>query len=84
MVSQGPAGVRVAVTGAGASGVFRVTEMEAALARSFTAAALDGLTVPTDDMIVDMHATAAYRAHLVSRTRPPRRRRGAGVNHTIA
>ena len=66
MVSEGPAGVRVAATGAGASGVFRVTAMEAALARNFAVAALDGVTVPADDMIVDMHASAAYRAHLVA------------------
>jgi carbon-monoxide dehydrogenase medium subunit len=66
MVSEGPAGVRVAATGAGAGGVFRVTEMEAALAKSFAVAALDGITVPTDDLIVDMHASAAYRANLVA------------------
>jgi carbon-monoxide dehydrogenase medium subunit len=66
MVSEGPAGVRVAATGAGASGVFRVAAMEAALAKSFTVAALDRITVPADDMIVDMHASAAYRANLVA------------------
>jgi aerobic carbon-monoxide dehydrogenase medium subunit len=66
MVSQGPAGVRVAATGAGSGGVFRVAAMEAVLAKDFTVAALDGISVPADDMIVDMHATAAYRAHLVS------------------
>jgi aerobic carbon-monoxide dehydrogenase medium subunit len=66
MVSQGPTGVRVAATGAGSGGVFRVTEMEAALAKDFTVAALDGITIPADDMIVDMHATGAYRAHLVA------------------
>ena len=57
--------VRVAVTGAGAS-VFRVAEMERALAKSFTPAALDGIAVPADDLNSDMHAAAAYRAHLVS------------------
>jgi carbon-monoxide dehydrogenase medium subunit len=66
MVSQGPAGVRIAATGAGASGVFRVTVMEEALAKSFTVAVLDGLTVSADDLIVDMHASAAYRANLVA------------------
>lgn len=66
MVSQGPAGVRVAATGAGASGVFRVAEMEAALAKDFSVAALDGITVPAVDLIVDMHAPAAYRAQLVA------------------
>ena len=66
MVSQSPVGVRVAATGAGASGVFRVAEMEAALAKSFSVASLDGITVPAADMIVDMHAPAAYRANLVA------------------
>jgi carbon-monoxide dehydrogenase medium subunit len=58
-------GVRVAVTGAGSNGVFRLPEMEAALRRNFTAEALDGIVVPTDEMNSDIHADAAYRAHLV-------------------
>jgi carbon-monoxide dehydrogenase medium subunit len=65
MVSRGPAGVRLAVTGAGDMGVFRVKEMEAALARSFTPAAIDGITVPVGSMLSDIHASAEYRAHLV-------------------
>lgn len=63
-VSEGPAGVRVAVTGAG-SGVFRVKSMEEALARSFTVEAIKGLAVPADDLISDFHASADYRAHLI-------------------
>jgi carbon-monoxide dehydrogenase medium subunit len=55
---------RVAVTGAG-NGVFRVLEMEAALIKNFTTAALDGITVPTGDLMSDMHASAEYRAHLI-------------------
>ena len=66
MVSEGTGGIRVAATGAGAGGVFRVTEMESALGRDFSVAALDGITVPADDMIVDMHASGAYRAQLVA------------------
>ncbi|ASM71975.1 MULTISPECIES: FAD binding domain-containing protein [Roseobacteraceae] len=58
-------GVRVAVTGASNNGVFRWSEAEAALAANFAADALDGLTLPSDDMISDLHGTAAYRAHLV-------------------
>lgn len=58
--------VRVAVTGAGSSGVFRVAEMEAALAKDFSPAALAGITVAADDMLADIHATAEYRAHLVT------------------
>ena len=57
-------GVRVAITGASNNGVFRWAEAEAALSASFDAAALDGLSLPDDDMISDLHGTAAYRAHL--------------------
>ena len=63
-VAQFSDGVRLAVTGAGLS-VFRIPEMEAALARRFLPAALDGLTVPADDLNSDLHASAEYRAHLV-------------------
>lgn len=58
-------GVRVAVTGASNDGVFRWTEAEAALSSNFSSSALDGLSVSSDDMISDMHGSAAYRAHLV-------------------
>lgn len=57
-------GVRVAVTGAG-QGVFRVEAMEKALAKNFSAAALDGVEVPADGLNSDLHADADYRAHLV-------------------
>ena len=63
-VAQFNDGVRVAVTGAGAS-VFRVAEMETALAKNFAAAALANITVPADDLNSDMHGDAEYRAHLV-------------------
>ena len=57
-------GVRVAVTGAGASGVFRWSDAEAALTKNFAAAALEGLGVAADDCIADLHAPSDYRAHL--------------------
>jgi carbon-monoxide dehydrogenase medium subunit len=57
-------GVRVAVTGAGPS-VFRVPEMEAALARSFTPDAIKDITIPDTGLNSDIHASAEYRAHLV-------------------
>jgi carbon-monoxide dehydrogenase medium subunit len=56
--------VRVAVTGAGAC-VFRLPAFEAALARNWSPAALDGLAVDADALNADLHASAAYRAHLV-------------------
>jgi len=58
-------GVRVAVTGASESGVFRWSEAEAALSANFSADALAGLSVDADGMISDLHGTGAYRAHLV-------------------
>jgi len=58
-------GVRVAVTGASNGGVFRWTAAEAALSAAFTPEAIAGLTVAADDMISDLHGTAAYRANLV-------------------
>jgi len=57
--------VRVAVTGAGPS-VFRVPEMEKALEKSFTAEAISGVKVNDGDLNNDIHASTAYRAHLVN------------------
>ncbi|MHB1303291.1 MAG: FAD binding domain-containing protein [Acidiphilium sp.] len=64
-VAKTTQGVRVAVTGAGNDGVFRHEAMEAALSRSFTADAIEDVTTPEDRMGGDIHASAAYRAHLV-------------------
>ncbi|HEY3623284.1 MAG TPA: xanthine dehydrogenase family protein subunit M [Roseiarcus sp.] len=58
-------GVRVAVTGAGASGVFRATALETALNANFAPAALDGVSVPAGGLNSDLHADADYRAHLI-------------------
>ncbi len=66
MVADGPAGVRVAVTGASGDGVFRATEMEAALAESFSADAVAGISVSTDGVLSDTAAGPEYRAHLVT------------------
>lgn len=56
--------VRVAVTGAGPS-VFRVPEMEAALAKSFSASSLSGISVKAKNLNSDLHGSAEYRAHLI-------------------
>ena len=64
-VAQYASGVRVAVTGASAGGVFRWTEAEAALGRNFNAQMVSGLTADASDMIGDLHGTQAYRANLV-------------------
>ena len=64
-VSKGPAGVRVAVTGAGASGVFRASALEAKLAANWSAAALAGVTVSPQNLNSDLHGSAEYRAALI-------------------
>jgi carbon-monoxide dehydrogenase medium subunit len=64
-VAETAGGMRVAVTGAGPT-VFRVAEMEKALSKSFAAASAAGVKVPADGLNSDIHATAEYRAHLVS------------------
>ena len=56
---------RVAVTGAG-PGVFRVPEMEAALSKNFSSAALNGVAVAAKGLNSDIHASADYRAHLIT------------------
>jgi carbon-monoxide dehydrogenase medium subunit len=65
MVAKYADGVRVAVTGASESGVFRWAEAEAALSANFTADALGDLSLDGDGMIADLHGSGAYRAHLV-------------------
>jgi len=65
-VARRPSDVRVAVTGAGSDGVFRVTAFEEALKKRFSPKALDGLTVPADGLNSDLHGSAEYRAHLIS------------------
>lgn len=64
-VSQGAGGVRVAVTGAGAC-VFRVPAMEAALAANFTPEAVKAVSIPATGLNSDLHATAEYRAAMVT------------------
>lgn len=59
-------GVRVAITGASEEGVFRWREAEEALGKDFSAGALEGLSLPADGMISDIHGSAAYRAHLAA------------------
>jgi carbon-monoxide dehydrogenase medium subunit len=64
-VAKRPSEIRVAVTGAGASGVFRVPSFEEALKKRFSPKSLDGLTIPADGLASDIHGSAEYRAHLV-------------------
>ena len=64
-VATGLDWVRVAVTGAGQDGVFRHPAMEQALAASFRPDALAGIKTPAAGLAGDIHASAAYRAHLI-------------------
>lgn len=65
MVAQTDAGCRVAVTGAGPC-VFRSQPMEAALESNFAADSVADIQVSAANLNEDMHATAEYRAHLVT------------------
>jgi carbon-monoxide dehydrogenase medium subunit len=64
-VSKRGSEIRVAVTGAGSNGVFRVSAFEQALKKRFGAKSLEGLSVPADGMASDIHGSAEYRAHLI-------------------
>lgn len=64
-VAKTAGGVRVAVTGAGPS-VFRAKEIESALERSFVPDSAKSAKINPDGLNTDLHATAQYRAHLVS------------------
>ena len=65
-VAQYDGGVRVAVTGASNNGVFRHPGLEAALTSSFTADAASRVKIDAGNLNSDLHASAAYRANLVS------------------
>lgn len=64
-VASGSDGVRVAVTGCGQGGVYRESGLEDALGGDFSAGALDGKTVSSDNLMSDIHAAADYRAHII-------------------
>ena len=65
-VSKRGPDIRVAVTGAGSNGVFRVKSFEEALAKRFSPKSIEGLTIPAAGMNADIHASPEYRAHLVA------------------
>jgi carbon-monoxide dehydrogenase medium subunit len=64
-VARTAGGVRVAVTGA-AAGVFRAKALEEVLSSAFTADAAAGVKLPDAGLNCDLHASAAYRAHLIA------------------
>jgi len=64
-VAETAGGPRVAVTGA-APGVFRVPEMEKALASKFAPESVANIAVKSSGLNSDIHASAEYRAHLIT------------------
>jgi aerobic carbon-monoxide dehydrogenase medium subunit len=64
-VSRRNGQVRVGVTGAGPC-AFRAAALEQALTGDFSLVVVEGLQVPAGELISDIHASAEYRAHLVS------------------
>ena len=65
-VAKVAGGVRVAVTGAGENGAFRASALEQSLSSNFSASALEDVTIGADGLLSDIHASAEYRAHLVT------------------
>ena len=65
-VAKDGSNVRVGVTGAGDEGVFRSADIEAALSKSFTPSALEGMTIAPTNLMGDIHASPDYRANLIA------------------
>jgi len=64
-VAETSGGPRVAVTGAG-PGVFRQKDMEKALGSKFAPESVANVKQPDSGLNSDIHASAEYRAHLVT------------------
>jgi carbon-monoxide dehydrogenase medium subunit len=64
-VAETSGGVRVAVTGAGPC-VFRQKDMEKALGAKFDPSSVAGIRQTAGGLNTDLHASAEYRAHLVT------------------
>jgi aerobic carbon-monoxide dehydrogenase medium subunit len=64
-LAQTDGGVRVAVTGGG-NGVFRHKGLEDALSKSFTPEAAAAVKIDASNLSSDLHASATYRANLIS------------------
>jgi carbon-monoxide dehydrogenase medium subunit len=57
--------VRVAVTGAGSSGVFRHSGLEAVLSANWSPDAVNGVEIDSSELMSDLHCTSEYRANLI-------------------
>jgi len=65
-VSEGAGQVRVAVTGAGSAGVFRIKDMEKKLGEKFAPEAIAKSKVAAEKLNSDLHASAEFRSHLIT------------------
>jgi carbon-monoxide dehydrogenase medium subunit len=65
-VSESAGTVRVAVTGAGKEGAFRAKTIEKRLSENFSPDAISKVKINPEDLSSDVHASAEYRAHLVT------------------
>jgi aerobic carbon-monoxide dehydrogenase medium subunit len=65
-VSRTDGKVRVAATGAGASGVFRVSEFERLLSANFRPEAIANCRVDPGSLLSDLSGSAEYRANLIA------------------
>ena len=57
--------VRVAVTGAGENGVYRASDLEAALSNDWSEAAIDAANISSAGLLSDLHGDAVYRTNLI-------------------
>ncbi|MEM7243072.1 MAG: xanthine dehydrogenase family protein subunit M [Pseudomonadota bacterium] len=64
-VAKTAKGTRVAVTGAGGDGVFRMKKLEKALDKKWGPEALAGTQIGSEGLMSDMHGSAEYRANLI-------------------
>jgi carbon-monoxide dehydrogenase medium subunit len=64
-LSQNQTQVRMAITGAGAKGVFRAIDFEVQLNQNFSSQSIDNLAINTSNLLTDIGATAEYRANLI-------------------
>ena len=62
-VADTATGIRVAINGAGPC-AFRGADFEQALTARFSPDAVQDLSLPADELLEDLHASAEYRAHL--------------------
>ena len=64
-IAKFKSGVRVAITGASESGVYRSKELEASLSNNFSPSAIENVNITSKGLNSDIHASAEYRAHII-------------------